>query len=62
MSAFYVLEIIIGTCLWTDVMWLPNRRVVKSSETFVVTVCCNDLMGQLSSETAGLPITGRTGN
>lgn len=34
---------------------------VKSPETFVV-LCCNDLMGQLSSETAGLPITGRTGN
>lgn len=62
MSAFYVLKIIIGTSLWTDVMWLPNMRVVKSSETFVVTVCCSDLMGQLSSETAGLPITGRTGN
>lgn len=26
------------------------ESIVKSSETFVVTVCCSDLMGQLSTE------------
>lgn len=58
-SAFYILEIIFSMD-WCHVA-AKCESTVKSSETFVVTVCCNDLMGQLSSETAGLPI-GRTGN
>lgn len=62
MVALHALEIMVGSSLWADGIWLPNTSVVELSETFVVSVCCSDTMGQLSSETAGLPSTGGIGN